>query len=283
MSPVSGSGGQAIFRVSASDPDGPEDVDNVYLLLNSSFSGQAACFVYYSRSSGRFVLLNDAYTGASGSTEPGSAVSVSNNQCTLNGLQSSVSITGETLSVSFALSFKPSFGGARNLYAMADDAGGAASNWVTGGSWSVQNRPPTIVSLSPLAGSGANANLTVKVKDPDGGADVSQIYVLVSSAFSGQNACFTYYHKPTNAVWLLNDAGTAAAGLVPLASGGIVSNTQCSVLGSSNITYPSSDTVGLDLHLALKSSFSGPGIIYIMAEDSSGATTGWVNAGQWAP
>jgi hypothetical protein len=139
------------------------------------------------------------------------------------------------------------------------------------------------VSLTPVVGSGDSARLIVKASDPDGGADVSQIYVLVNSGFSGQNACYSYYHKPTRAVWLLNDAGAAAAGYVPLASAGTVSNSQCSVLGVSNSDYPSSGTIEFDLTLSFSKLFSGIKSVYVMAEDASGLNSGWVGGSLMLP
>ena len=44
-SPVSGSGSRLQYVVSVTDPQGPTDISQVYLLINESFQGSNACYV----------------------------------------------------------------------------------------------------------------------------------------------------------------------------------------------------------------------------------------------
>ena len=55
--------------------------------MNGTLNGVNACFIHYDRASNAFFLLNDTATGWLGLIA-GSSGSVSNGQCTLNGIGS---------------------------------------------------------------------------------------------------------------------------------------------------------------------------------------------------
>jgi hypothetical protein len=73
-----------------------------------------------------------------GPVTPGAAMTVQNSQCTLNGAGSSVSSSVNNLTVNVALTFKPAFAGAKNVYLNAVDSGALWSNWQLRGNWTAQ-------------------------------------------------------------------------------------------------------------------------------------------------
>src|SRR5262249_21784902 len=120
VSPMNGSGASQTFSFIFSDADGYTDLNIVYGLFNSTLSTANACFFAYSRVDGHLYLFNDAGGGlVPGSLTPGGAGSLTNSQCTLDGPGSSVSGAGNTLTVNAALTFKPAFTGAKNIYMLA--------------------------------------------------------------------------------------------------------------------------------------------------------------------
>ena len=60
---------------------------------------------------------------------------VSNSQCAVDGGASSFSGSGSNLTVTMALTFKPAFSGAKNIYMDVVNNGSVASGWQAKGAW----------------------------------------------------------------------------------------------------------------------------------------------------
>ena len=142
VSPTSGSGLQQTFTAVYSDPNGVGDLSSVRVLINSSITGVNACYVFYYPLVNALYMENDADNGTVGPLTPGSASSISNSQCTLSGAGTSVSSSGNTLTVKFALTFASTFSALKNIY-LSSNSLTATSGWVPMGSWSpISGGPP---------------------------------------------------------------------------------------------------------------------------------------------
>jgi hypothetical protein len=81
-------------------------------------------------------LANNAGTFASGGLVLGSSGTLANSQCAINVASSSVLLSGNTLTLSLALSFEPAFAGTQNIYMRVQNA--TLSNGFTQeGTWTV--------------------------------------------------------------------------------------------------------------------------------------------------
>jgi hypothetical protein len=143
-----------------SDPNGLSDLSDVLVLFNTSLKQSNACAVVYVPGANHMHLYDDAGTGLSEGVTPGSSESVSNNQCTLAGSGSSVSASGDNLTLNAALTFTETFVGSKNVYL---DAVGKthSSGWVKEGTWIPSSLgPPSVVSLSPSTGTGSTQTFT---------------------------------------------------------------------------------------------------------------------------
>jgi hypothetical protein len=159
-----------------------------------------------------------------------------------------------------ALTFKPGFSGAKNIYMFAANAGGTSSGWQTRGTWTV---PGGIVvtadAVSPNAGTGASQNFVLHYSDTAGATDLANAWVWFNATFasSAANSCLVYYDRAAGTVNLLNDAGTTwMAGTV--GSGGTLQNAQCAMAldGTTTATLGGS-ALTLTLSMTFKPGFSG--------------------------
>jgi YVTN family beta-propeller protein len=139
LSPASGGGSQQAFTAVYSDPYGIADLDTVRLLINSSESTLNGCYVFYSPSTNELYMTDNAGSQTFPPFAPGpkSGSSAGNSQCTLTGAGSSVSISGNTISVTFALSFTSSFTGVKNVYLQALRQNGQSSGVIPKGTWNL--------------------------------------------------------------------------------------------------------------------------------------------------
>src|SRR6202035_4703354 len=98
-----------------------------------SFNGNG-CFIFYAQASNVFFLLNDSATAFSGLVA-GSPTSVSNSQCTLNGVGSGGTAVGSNLTVTYNLTFSGSFAGTKQIYMQAADVFSVIENWHQMATW----------------------------------------------------------------------------------------------------------------------------------------------------
>jgi hypothetical protein len=136
VTPSSGSGTGQTFSFVFSDPNGAADITSTQMDINATLSASNACYVFYSRGSNTLQLAGDA--GGFGSPiTVGTAVTLQNSQCSIDVGASSVTMSGNTLTVNLAVSFKPPFAGAKNVFAEVQNPA-FDSGWSQLGMWTAQ-------------------------------------------------------------------------------------------------------------------------------------------------
>ena len=126
VTPSTGSGSAQTFSFQFSDTAGATDLTSVSAVVSSTLTSVGSCEVDYYRASNTLKLVTDSGGQPSGSLTPGSG-SQQNSQCILNGAASTVSASGNTLTLNLTLTFQSIYGGAQNLYMEAISQIGRAS------------------------------------------------------------------------------------------------------------------------------------------------------------
>ncbi len=144
------------------------------------------------------------------------------------------------------------------------------------------NVKPSITAVTPVAGSGLSTTFTVTANDTNGAADIDVINVLINNVLDGRLACYLAYSRPSNVLYLVNDAGT---GLVPgmvLNGSGSLSNSACSISGAGTSASAGGNNVTLTLAVTFsQTSFAGHRVVYAAVGDLAAANTGWITSGTW--
>ena len=224
-----------------SDANGATDIATAYFMVNTTINGVSSCFVEYTRGSNSFRLLDDAGSNWSASIPAGSGAA-SNSSCTLTGAGSSGSAAGNTLTVTYNLSFSGA-ANTRNTYGLAIDAASGNSGWESLGTWTVPSAPPSssvpnVISLTPAAGSGASGTFTATFRHPGGPTKHYLGYMLFLPlpnvvSFNAQGTCLIEYNRISNGMRLIDNAGTGWLGplegvpVTPAAAP--LSNSACTV------------------------------------------------------
>jgi hypothetical protein len=135
LTPNSGSGTTQTFTVVVTDPGGIPDLNQVQLMFNTAPTRASACNVNYKPSTNTMYLYNDDGSAFIGAVVPGSG-SASNSQCTLNGVSSSYSISGNDLTLNVSVTFSSTFIGNLNSYVYVQGNNGLNNGgWVQWGGW----------------------------------------------------------------------------------------------------------------------------------------------------
>lgn len=133
VTPNSGTGLSRTFSFVFSDANGAADILAAQLDINATLVSAHACFFYFSRQNSAIYLANDTGTWLSPLTI-GHAGTLQNSQCSLNTGASSVSASGDTLTLNLALTFKSTFVGSKNVYMEVQNTS-HDSGWVQKGTW----------------------------------------------------------------------------------------------------------------------------------------------------
>jgi hypothetical protein len=136
-SPSSGSGISQTFSFVFSDPYGYQSLAGVHALVNSTYTGTNACWIYYDAVNRSLWLAQDS-AGGWNSIPVGSTATLQNSQCAFTGSGVSATGSGTNLTLKIPLTFKAAFAGAKNVYMDAKDRSGLASASVLRGTWTVQ-------------------------------------------------------------------------------------------------------------------------------------------------
>ena len=122
-----------------------------------------------------FLVDNEGDAGGpySGMLLPGNGT-VQNGQCSIAAAGSSVSGSGNTLTLTLAITFIQIFAGNKVLYAAARD-GSSNSGWQVLGTWGVPGPTvpgPGVAGVSPAQSSGLSHNYTFTFTDTHGWQDI---------------------------------------------------------------------------------------------------------------
>jgi hypothetical protein len=283
--PSSGSSASQTFALQYTDTAGASSLQLVYAYFNATLANPPSnsCFLYYNVAANQINLLNDAGTAWLTATA-GAATTLQNSQCSLNAAATTAALNGNTLTLNPAMTFKPAYAGAKNIYMYAADVTGPNSGWQQRGTWTVPAASgiPAAVSATPSSGSVASQMFALQFSDTAGAANLQLLYVYFNATLANppSNACFLYYNVGTNQINLLNDAGAAWMTATPGAAT-TLQNSQCSLNVAATSMAQNGNTLTLNLAMTFKPAFAGAKNIYLYAADIAGPNSGWQQPGTW--
>jgi Putative binding domain, N-terminal len=294
VSPGDGAGSTETFTLTFEDSNGYQDLAVVNVLINNFLNGVDACYVAFvptGATSGELFLVDDAGDGGYASGSPISLPSsntLQNSQCNVSATGSSVSASGNTLTLILAVTFTQGFSGNKILYTAAR-SNSQSSGWQALGTWDVPETAPTgpaVGGVSPTRSSTNGQTYTFTFTDTNGYADLAVVDILTNNFLNGIGACYVAFAPSgatTGSVYLVDDAGDPEgpfAGSFDLGTpGAIASNSQCTISGTGSSVSASGNTLRLTLAITFNSSFAGNQVFYLAARNSSTGNSGWQAVG----
>jgi len=132
---------EVYFTTNYVDPDGWDKLYYGLFLINTEISSKNCFYGYYNLSSNKLYLYVTGL-GWVGGHAPGSQNIIQNPYVSLDCSKTTVNGQGDTLSVTWAVTFKETFAGkSYNMYLYARDLGGLRTGWVQKGNWIVYITP----------------------------------------------------------------------------------------------------------------------------------------------
>jgi hypothetical protein len=281
VSPASGTGATQTFSAQYTDTAGVQDLQYVYLKFAVAPTGATnTCMVRYDRAAQRLSLRDNAGTWMPGATTG----TQQNSQCSLSISGSSTSVSGQTLTLSVAMTFDPSYAGVKNIYSYASTMGGATTDWQQRGSWTV----PSFVSsaltagaVTPNSGSGFTQTFSAQYTNPFGVSDIAFVYLKFHTAAIGPtNTCMVRYEPATGRLSLRDSAGVWLEGAI-IPGSGTQQNPQCSINLAGSSASAGGQMLTLNVAVSFRPSYAGVKNIYSYASTVGGIITDWQQRGSW--
>jgi hypothetical protein len=293
VSPGAGSGLTRTFTLTFNDSNGYADLAVLDVLIYNYLDGIGACYaavVPSGASSGYLYLVDNAGDGGYVSGSPMSLPSSStlqNGQCTINGAGSSVSASGNTLTLTLAVTFSSGFSGNKIVY-MAARSSSQNSGWQPMGTWNVPGAAltgPAVAGMTPARSSTTGQTYSFTFTDTNGYADLAVVDVLINNSLDGIAACYVAF-APTSAtsgqLYLVDDAGDggyASGSPIALPSSSTLSNSQCTISGPGSSVTATGNTLTLNLAITFSSTLAGNQVFYLAARNNSSGNSGWQAVG----
>jgi hypothetical protein len=275
VSPSSGSGYTKTFVFTYSITNLAQE----HLLFNSSLNPVGACYLYYDQPSQMLYMANDQASAFSQSAAPSSSTTLSNSQCTIPMSAVSVSISGNTTTITLMIDFSAVFAGAKNIYVNTVNTSGVAGTAQQIGSWSVTAPADNTITVNPSSGSGSTQTFVFTYTM----ANLAQEHLLFNSSLNPVGACYLYYDQPSQKLYLANDQGTAFSQSATPGTSVTLSNSQCSLPMSSAWVSISGNTTTIILSANFSASFTGAKNIYVNTVNTSGVAGTAQQIGTWTP
>lgn len=141
---------------------------------------------------------------------------------------------------------------------------------------------PTVVSLNPTTGSGSAQSFVSVYQDANGANDIQTTEIrIVPSGGGVSSGCVVRYQSASAVLQLLNDAGTAAVGQLAPGQATTLSNTRCTLAGSTSSVSANANQLAVTYGLSFAAAFEGSKDVQLAATDASGGTVGPVTQGAW--
>ncbi len=265
------------------DQNGYADIKRAYLLISDSLDYSKGVLLFYDAQGNRVYLYNPS-SGLGTGYAPGSDVTLVNGQCFFYIKDTTVSRSGNELTVNWKVALRSEFlSRSLNGYAYVKDGLGLTAGWDRMGIF--YNAQPHVVSIDPNNGVlpiDAKTSMTSVFRDLNGSSDLRICRLFINDALGSGNAVFLWYDKVSNKVYLKDDANASwGTGYAP-GTDVTLSNSQCEVYVK-DITVTA---VGNDLTVVwsfkLKPSMSAKNLCsWMYVNDSGSLFDGWKKMGTY--
>src|SRR5579859_15496 len=295
ITPTGQTGSTGTFTAMYTDPNGGADIAyaEIYIMGNNVVPGGATgwsshqCILEVERATGGMYIVGDAGGAWVGTTTMGTQTVLSNSQCTFNAANTMVVVSGDTLTVTFSVTFNEgNFGGAKQLYLGSASANGT---WATNyqhefATFTVPSATiPTGVSVTPSGQTGGSATFTATFSDAAGGANItSAVLDIMNNIVPGRvpgwsgHECELRYDPGTTDLYLVTDTGGAYTAPIKAGSSGVLSNSQCNFSAAGTSATVSGNTLTVKFAVTFNTTnFAGAKQLYLSVGNSVGWSTNY--------
>lgn len=220
--------------------------------------------------------------GLSGPLILGTASTVQNSQCTIQGATSMAQASGTSLLLTLRIAFSSTFTGSKVIYTAARDTGSGNTGWKTVGSSQIPEATSPLPRTRPVSPATIVAESATITATYESGTGFTTAWILTNSSLDAARACYVAYFAPGNLLLLYPDNGDGANALqMSLSGNNSLENSQCRIDAAGSRATIAGGTLTLTLNLTMKPAFAGPNGIWTAMAGSDGQVSRWRVSGTW--
>jgi hypothetical protein len=269
------SGYSETFELQFNDPDGVQNIRNVYFMIAPDKSGDNAAYFSYAPNIDTLYLRSDGnnfwFKGS-----PGTEQILRNSQVSVN-LADVVVTADETLvNLSLPLQFTRTFTGEMNVYMFIRDRDGTKTGWELMDTYMVTNdpRPPMNLGIDPSGISGAKQTFTAVFRDGDGWRNLERMLIHIGDSNTVVDSVYLLYYPDINKLYLRNDDNSDWFTL-RVGKDVELRNSQVRIPMDKVSVIKRGYEIELKIPMFFYSGFNGTHTLYLFAKDNEGVVTGW--------
>lgn len=280
-------GQERIFTAIYRDSNGANDLAHARLTINVNRENNACISGFYNLADNKLYLFNNLGTTLLGGFRPGSNNTIESGKGILNCANTTVTKTGDTLTIRWAITPKSTFTGQKNLWAYTRDLSGANSGWVDAGDWTINagiNSAPKTGSVSPASATSAVGSIqyfTATYSDTDGAGDIKDARILINTTTDGNGSIKAYYHQASNKLYLFDNTGQILKGGFAPGSSNLIANSQGNLDCAKTTVTQNGNTLTIKWAITPKVGFEGVKKVYLSVRDNADASDGYNQVGTW--
>jgi len=251
---------QLIFVSEYSHPEGNEEIQTCYFLLNSELSGINGVMVKYDAGNNRLYLKNDNNTNWLGGYSPGSSNVIENSRAKFYCQGTTINRADETITVSWRIELKPVMSTRLcNAWMMVQDFAGLKDGWDQMGEFEISFSPKND-SVTPKSGPvpvETKVEFTSKYSDLDGYAKIYNCELLINTTLSMTNAAYVRYDAKNNRLYVRKDDNSGWSGGFAPGTSNIIENSRIRLYCRDTVVSGSGSIRTVKWSVMLKSPLSG--------------------------
>lgn len=275
------------FTTTFTDDNGWQNIQYVNLIINTEAVGNNCFYGYYNQNTNKLYIRNDANTAWLGGFSPGDYMTIENSYAKLDCSMTTVSGSGDTLTVRWNVTFLPTFTGAKNAYLYVRDDANLYQGWLQKGTWTI-NQTPQVGIITPSAGtSDVNqaATITTTYSSLGGWQGIDYVYLIIMDKLE-INRLYLCYMQNTNQLYLLhirnNDTTASWLGGFAPGSSETIDTPHVTLDCLKTDVSGSGDVMTVNWNITFKSGFAGTNNdTYLFVADDAGGYSSIVKKGTW--
>jgi len=215
---------------------------------------------------------------------PGSSAVLQNSQCKLYCAETTVTPSGNQLSIAWKLEIKSRVAGwTCGAWMQVTDDAGLQGLWKQMGTFPI-GQPPANVSLSPNSGAwsvGSARTISGTYSDPDGSGNLANCWLLINASLDKQYAVYVRYDANTNRLYLRDDLDMSWGTGAPPGSSAVLQNSQCKLYcAGTTVGFPAPDRMAINWRIELKPAMAGKTCsAWMLVTDDIGLRAGYDQMG----
>lgn len=291
LSPATGTSQSSTARTLSftyGDPDGQADIAQARIVIGANALKERSLYGFYDAVANKLFLYDDTGTKLLGGFAPGSPNRIGNTQGHLNCAQTTVSRSGDSLTVNWNFTPNGLFVGPKRVYGFVRDRAQTFDGFRSFGTWNIVknsvNDAPINRSVNPAAATGSvdqSQLLRASYSDVDGTSDIRDARILVNNRLSADNSLYGLYNRAQNKLYLYDDAGTRLLGGFAPGSANTISNSQGTLNCAATTVSTSGSVLVVGWSFTPKAAFAGNKLVYLRVFDVANASDDFDRMGTW--